>query len=123
MLSFCRFEVSCRYPKPYFLTQRLLPAFSEAPCFLQDVRAHMAQHGGSVVDLQRQLLERLCGLTGIAITNEFDGEAEREEGGWDPLCVCFVLACMLRAVHVYGSSFVLHRPLHVSGVAQHVRVS
>ena len=90
---------------------------------MQDVRGHMAQHGGSVMDLQRQLLERLCGLTGISITDEEDGEAEREERGWDEerhICMCFGLAHTLGAVHVCGSTFVLHRPLHASGVAQHV---
>lgn len=61
------------------LYNRLLPAFSEASCFLQDVRGHMALHGGSVVDLQRTLLDRLCG-PGIGITDEAEGTAERKRG-------------------------------------------
>ena len=42
----------------------------------------MAQHGGSVVDMQRTLLERLCGLS-ISIIDEADGEA----GLWDDICL------------------------------------
>ena len=62
------------------LYNHMLPAFSEASCFLQDVRGHMALHGGSVVDMQRTLLERLCGLS-ISITDEADGEAGGDEKG------------------------------------------
>ena len=70
------------------LYNRMLPAFSEASCFLEDVRGHMALHGGSVMDMQRTLLERLCGLS-ISITDEADGEARGEEGsGWGRTCLC-----------------------------------
>ena len=68
------------------LYNRLLPGFSEAACFLQDVRGHMALHGGSVVDLQRTLLDRLCGC-GIAITDEAEGAAGGQKGMAARTCI------------------------------------
>ena len=68
----------------------------------------MAQHGGSVVDMQRTLLERLCGLR-LSITDEADGKAVGGmrglgQGKGGLVCVYFS-ANMLGAVQSRGSCF------------------
>lgn len=98
------------------LYNRLLPAFSEASCFLQDVRGHIALHGNSVVDMQRMLLERLCGLS-ISIIDEADGEGR--------VCIDMCLGTLTLALRNAGCCatwrllFCVTSPAESVSVAQH----